>query len=385
MVDACSPAPCVNALVVQGHAMMQAKVDARRMTRILTAWKDCTRLKLISLPHYHLYGAMHTGSWGAGAAYWRLVELREAERHAAQSMAHHAAAMERARADSHRVQIEMARASGDTDYGHYKHGVVAPVHAGSAYQHILGAPPSSLPPSAYPPAHPLGRNSSAAVNRYLASLSSASPAPLPAGYAPSPALATTFPHSLSGSSSVGALADSTALARLRADLAIRSGAAGANGDAAALLNRTLVEQGYPYGAPLPSYTPAGYTPANAHVYGHGHGLGGAPGYPMSASELRNGYPMSASELRNGYSMSARQPRPPASRYDAFLNSSGGGGGGFSVGSGASAGAASAGEREAKGGGGAPVLSRLSSTMLEGIAAWGIDSIEEVTARPVAAE
>ena len=43
----------------------------------------------------------------------RLIELREAERHAAHAMAHHAAAMERARVDSQRVQLELVRATAE--------------------------------------------------------------------------------------------------------------------------------------------------------------------------------------------------------------------------------------------------------------------------------
>ena len=59
-------------------AALQRTVDLRLLAKCVTAWRDCARLKLISLPaHLHALA----GSWGAGANYWRLVELREAERH----------------------------------------------------------------------------------------------------------------------------------------------------------------------------------------------------------------------------------------------------------------------------------------------------------------
>ena len=66
--------------------VIQSKVDLRLLAKVVIAWRDCTRLKLISLPS-HLYAL--AGTWGAGAAYWRLVRVEEAERHAAHAAAHH--------------------------------------------------------------------------------------------------------------------------------------------------------------------------------------------------------------------------------------------------------------------------------------------------------
>ena len=76
------------------RVIVDSKMKARLLMAVLRAWRDAARLKLLSMPS-HLYSLAN--AWGAGAVHWRLVELREAERYAAQAMAHHAAAMERAR------------------------------------------------------------------------------------------------------------------------------------------------------------------------------------------------------------------------------------------------------------------------------------------------
>ena len=128
--------------------VIQSKVDLRLLAKVVIAWRDCTRLKLISLPS-HLYAL--AGTWGAGAAYWRLVELREAERHAAHAAAHH-----------QRVHAELLRASSASS----ELGIAQSAQALTNY-----LPPAAMAPYAVPPG-PAG-SSSASMARYLASYSGA--------------------------------------------------------------------------------------------------------------------------------------------------------------------------------------------------------------------
>ena len=217
-------------------------------------------------------------------------------------MAHHAAAMERARADSQRVQYELARASAASELSReqtlmlgYTHAAphpasgVWPPHRVSA-QHLVAGVPSPYA-------------SSYAVSRYFASAPPhlAAPASYPTAHAPSrhgPYGGTSerdgandeppTPSAVAvGSASSVALAEAAALSRMRADLAARSAATAAahpahpgRSVAATRLSRTLAEHGYPnvtgggeytpyaspyYTAPHLALPPGTYIPLGAHA------------------------------------------------------------------------------------------------------------------------
>ncbi|KOO32841.1 hypothetical protein Ctob_014450 [Chrysochromulina tobinii] len=88
--------------------MVQQRVERRLLSMIFGAWRRGARLKILSFPSHLLHVAQ---AWGAGPEHWRLIELREAERRSAHSMAHHAAAMEQARLDAQRLRLELAALS----------------------------------------------------------------------------------------------------------------------------------------------------------------------------------------------------------------------------------------------------------------------------------
>lgn len=218
------------------RAMLQAKVNGRLLSRVIKAWRQGARLRVLTFPeHYRNI----LSNWGSGAAHWRLVELREAERHAAQAMAHHAAAMERARVDAQRVQLELVRANVETEMSKFHRPV--PPHLLPQHMAYRTLPPYATPSAraaldaatvadstaaaaavATAAGHTAGGLAATGGLSAAALLANASASVTPrpsacatpdVSHAPSPAL-------FAGGSSTtnAALAEAAALARLRTDL-----------------------------------------------------------------------------------------------------------------------------------------------------------------------
>ena len=153
--------------------MVQLRVERRLLAMIFGAWRRGARLKILSFPSHLLHVAQ---AWGAGPEHWRLIELREAERRSAHSMAHHAAAMEQARLDAQRLRLELVRHNVEDEL-HRLHpggwapggrpmGAPLPPHtaAQAAATHAAAAYAGAAPPPAaesYPPVAAIGLGSGA--------------------------------------------------------------------------------------------------------------------------------------------------------------------------------------------------------------------------------
>ena len=154
--------------------MVQQRVERRLLSMIFGAWRRGARLKILSFPSHLLHVAQ---AWGAGPEHWRLIELREAERRSAHSMAHHAAAMEQARLDAQRLRLELVRHNVEDELHRLHPGGWAPggrtmgaplpphtaaqaaaAHAAAAY---AGAAPPPAAGSYHPPAAAIGLGSGA--------------------------------------------------------------------------------------------------------------------------------------------------------------------------------------------------------------------------------
>lgn len=328
---------------------LEAKAEARLLERVIKAWKDAARLKLLSMPS-HLYSL--ATAWGAGAAHWRLVELREAERHAAQAMAHHAAAMERARVDSQRVQLELVRASADHEINRLRAHEIGgaggagypPTVAPVQQPPMVPVPPVvSLPPYAAPT--PYGH---AGLAQYLA----ASAPPTANLNALADAILTesnantanaAAGAAASARTASAALAEASALARMRAELASRNAATHAQSQSAAKLSRTLADYGFAGGLP-----PAPY----------------AMGVPLPV-------PLGAHASRySPYVSQSYAAAPPSARAPA-------GCGGRPASAGPSVAASERGERTGGPGRMLDRLGELAPDALSGLAALGNEYIDEV--------
>ena len=374
---------------------LNRRVEQRLLARVVKAWKDAARLKLLSMPaHLHSLAS----SWGAGAAHWRLVELREAERHAAQAMAHHATAMERARLDSQRVQLELVRASADHEIHRLRaHEAGAGAHGLAGYPnpglpHALSAPlqPTAGGPRTYAPGP--GTYAPAGLAQYLAAAAAASaPPPAPRGGGAAggmgglplssarPASADAL-HALTSSilaesnantanaaagaaasarTASAALAEASALARMRADLASRHATPGYAGShpgyapadsSAARLSSTLADYGFVGGlAPSPYTGVPPPVPLGAHASRY---------TPYAAQSYRPQPIGGATPHFNGGSATPYYSRPTA----------------------AAAPSVAASERGKRGGGASRMLDRLGELApdaLSGLAALGDEYIEEV--------
>ena len=216
------------------------------------------RASQLSMPS-HLYSL--ATAWGAGAAHWRLVELREAERHAAQAMAHHAAAMERARVDSQRVQLELVRASADHEINRLRAHEIGgaggagypPTVAPVQQPPMVPVPPVvSLPPYAAPT--PYGH---AGLAQYLA----ASAPPTANLNALADAILTESNANTANAAAGAAASARTASAALAETVRSRgcvpswqaNAATHAQSQSAAKLSRTLADYGFAGGLPPAPY------------------------------------------------------------------------------------------------------------------------------------